>query len=140
MPDDRLYRIALDDLNASGRWQDEGRECWFKGHLYDVVRQKAVSGRTYAFCMDDEKEAALIERTGAMTGTNLDLDQRRHVPHDMPAFPHKTGNFIIPSYTSTIKRLFRTGGIIRPRSRSRLPEFYREIAPRPPWANVLPFY
>ena len=30
LPDDRLYSIALDDLNASGKWQDEGRECWFK--------------------------------------------------------------------------------------------------------------
>lgn len=142
LPDDRLYRIALDDLNATGKWQDEGRECWFKGHLYDVVREKAVGTRTYAFCMDDEKEAALIEEAGAVTGANADsqsLDQRHHVPHDAPSFPRKTGDFIIPSYANTVKQVFRTGRPTSPRSRKRLPEFYRKISPPPPWVSAHPF-
>ena len=127
LPDNRLYSIALDDLNAAGKWQDEGRECWFKGHLYDVVREKAVGARTYAFCMDDEKEAALIEGTGAM------------VPHDIPSFPRKTGDFIISSYTNTVKQVFRTGRPAQSRSRKRLPEFYRKISPPPPWVSAHPF-
>ncbi|HEY4064336.1 MAG TPA: hypothetical protein VGM30_20665 [Puia sp.] len=70
--DDQLYRISLADLNASGRWEEEGRECWFRDHLYDVVRQEKIDGKTYLFCLDDEGETQLIRQSGEMTRANLD--------------------------------------------------------------------
>jgi hypothetical protein len=72
VPDAQLYRVSLADVNAAGRWEEEGRECWFRDHLYDVVRRGTIGGVVYLFCLDDEREAALIRQSGEMTRINLD--------------------------------------------------------------------
>ena len=72
VPDARLYRISLADVDASGRWEEEGRECWFRDHLYDVIRREKIAGKIYVFCLDDEREAQLIRQSGEVTRANLD--------------------------------------------------------------------
>jgi hypothetical protein len=64
LPDAQFSRLSLDDVNAAGRWQDGDKECWYKEHLYDVIRQRTIRGKTYLFCMDDQREARLIKKTG----------------------------------------------------------------------------
>jgi len=73
LPDAVMLRVSVAELNASGRWEDEGRECWYKGHLYDVIRQRTVSGTTWLYCLDDEGEEQLIH--GAVDVTKANQDQ-----------------------------------------------------------------
>ena len=72
IPDAQLYRISLADINATGRWEEEGRECWFRGHLYDVIRRATIDGTVYLFCLDDVREAQLIHQSVEVTRANQD--------------------------------------------------------------------
>ena len=72
LPDRCFFRVRLVDVNAAGRWEEEGKECWYNNHLYDVIRQKEESGVLWLYCMDDEREAKLIRQSGEMTHANYD--------------------------------------------------------------------
>jgi hypothetical protein len=72
LPDRCFFRVRLVDVNATGRWEEEGKECWYNNHLYDVIRQKDESGVLWLYCMDDEREAKLIRQSGEMTHSNYD--------------------------------------------------------------------
>jgi hypothetical protein len=73
LPDDAMLRVSLTELYASGRWEEEGKECWYKGHLYDVIRERTVGGATWLYCLDDEREERLID--GSLNATRANLDQ-----------------------------------------------------------------
>ena len=60
LPDAAFFRVSQAEVDAHGEWEEAGRECWYKGHLYDVIRQR--SG--WLYCLDDEKEERLIHRSG----------------------------------------------------------------------------
>jgi hypothetical protein len=64
LPDTALFRVSLADVNARGKWEEAGRECWFNDHLYDVIRQKTIDGKTWLFCLDDDNEERLIRGSG----------------------------------------------------------------------------
>ncbi|HXO74450.1 MAG TPA: hypothetical protein VN824_04450, partial [Puia sp.] len=64
LPDTAFFRVSLADVNARGKWEEAGRECWINDHLYDVIRQKTIDGRTWLFCLDDDNEERLIRGSG----------------------------------------------------------------------------
>jgi hypothetical protein len=72
LPDQNFYRIQLAAVEASGHWTEPGRECWYKNHLYDVIRAKTEGGVVWLYCMDDEREATLIRKSGEVTHANQD--------------------------------------------------------------------
>ena len=74
LPDTVLFRVALADVNAHGKWEEAGRECWFNDHLYDVIRQRIIRGKTWLFCLDDDNEERLIRGSGEFA----------HARHDQP--------------------------------------------------------
>lgn len=70
LPDEQLSRLRLSDIDTGGKWEEKGRECWYQGHLYDVVRQRTIDGTIYLLCMDDEREERLIRESDAITRAN----------------------------------------------------------------------
>ena len=72
LPDQSFFRVRLADVNAAGHWEEEGKECWYRNHLYDVIRRKVDSNTVWLYCMDDEREARLIKQSGEMTHSNYD--------------------------------------------------------------------
>ena len=80
LPDRCFFRVLLADVNASGHWEEEGKECWYGNHLYDVIRQKSEDGAVWLYCMDDEREARLIRQTGEMTHANNDHPDKKANP------------------------------------------------------------
>lgn len=60
LPDAAFFRVSQADVDAHGKWEEAGRECWYNGHLYDVIRQKAG----WLYCLDDVNEERLISRSG----------------------------------------------------------------------------
>jgi hypothetical protein len=77
LPDRCFFRVRLADVTAAGHWEEEGKECWYNNHLYDVVRQKTEGGNVWLYCMDDEREAALIRQSGEMTHANNDRPDKK---------------------------------------------------------------
>jgi hypothetical protein len=72
LPDRCFFRVRLADVNATGHWEEEGKECWYNNHLYDVVRRETEGGSVWLYCMDDQREARLIRQSGEMTRANYD--------------------------------------------------------------------
>ncbi len=44
LPDRCFFRVRLVEVNTAGHWEEEGKECWYNNHLYDVIRQKEEYG------------------------------------------------------------------------------------------------
>lgn len=72
LPDRCFFRVQLTAVDAAGHWTEAGRECWYKDHLYDVIRRKTEGVVVWLYCMDDEREANLIRRSGEVTQANHD--------------------------------------------------------------------
>ena len=82
LPDSAFVRLSLASINASGKWQEEGKECWYAGHLYDVIRQRTTGDATWLFCLDDDREERLIDESVHVTKANQDLPVKRNAqPH-----------------------------------------------------------
>jgi hypothetical protein len=41
------------------KWEREGREFWFEGNLYDIVRSEIKDSTTHYYCINDTKETEL---------------------------------------------------------------------------------
>ena len=58
IPESQLEIIAAqEDLD----WEEEGREFYLDGHMYDVVRTKVLDGKTVYYCINDTKEKQLLD-------------------------------------------------------------------------------
>ncbi|HEY4109461.1 hypothetical protein [Puia sp.] len=77
LPDDAFLRVSLAEINAHGRWEEAGKECWYKEHLYDIIRQRNAGDTTWLFCLDDDNEEKLIRQSGEVTRANLDHPDKR---------------------------------------------------------------
>lgn len=72
LPDKAFLRVRLAEMELYGKFQDGGRECWYRGHLYDIIRQRREGDTLWFFCLDDKNEERLIQRSDAATKTSLD--------------------------------------------------------------------
>ena len=77
LPDKAFLRVALAEIDAHGKWEEAGRECWYKGHLYDIIRQRKEKDTTWLFCLDDQNEERLIQASGEVTKAGLDHPDKR---------------------------------------------------------------
>lgn len=77
LPDDAFLRLSLADVNTHGRWEEAGKECWYKGHLYDVIRQRTLCDTAWLFCADDEREENLIHTSIGVTKASQDQPARQ---------------------------------------------------------------
>jgi hypothetical protein len=78
LPDTAFVRLNEAAVNAEGKWEEAGRECWYGGHLYDVIRTGTQGKETLLFCLDDEREERLIRSEGAVTRANLDHPDKKN--------------------------------------------------------------
>lgn len=62
IPDDQLIQISLDKNARDIEWEEEGHEFFLDGKMYDVARIKNVNGEQVIFCINDEKEEALLDK------------------------------------------------------------------------------
>src|SRR5579859_6085920 len=77
LPDRAFLRVSVAEIDAHGKWEDAGKECWYQGHLYDIIRQRTSGDVTWLFCLDDENEEGLIRQADAVTRTGLEHPDKR---------------------------------------------------------------
>lgn len=59
LPDSSL-EIIVANQNNTFRWEEEGKEFYQNGEMYDVVRSAVKDGKTILYCINDKKEADLL--------------------------------------------------------------------------------
>jgi hypothetical protein len=52
--------MIVAEENDSFRWEEEGKEFYQDGQLYDVVKSVTTGGKTVLYCINDKKEEELI--------------------------------------------------------------------------------
>ena len=77
LPDRSFFVVRLSDVNETGKWEEAGKECWYKDHLYDVIRRKTIEDVVWLYCMDDEREEHLIRQSGEFTRATQDCPDKK---------------------------------------------------------------
>jgi hypothetical protein len=67
--ENELDKIPVNDLKGV-KWEEDGKEFNYKGHMYDVVKRKNVNGKEIFYCINDVKEKYLIDQYNLLTKHN----------------------------------------------------------------------
>ncbi|WP_460560559.1 hypothetical protein [Ferruginibacter profundus] len=70
--DDQLEKINVDDNLDKISWEEEGKEFYLNGQMYDVARKEMVNGKTILYCLNDKKEEQLLENMLKKERSNAD--------------------------------------------------------------------
>jgi hypothetical protein len=88
--DNSALKVISIPTNYPLKWEREGREFWFEGSLYDIVRSEIKDSTTHYYCINDTKETELtndyaeivqkqINSTNNTEGSGLDDDFKKIV-------------------------------------------------------------
>ncbi|MBY0534968.1 MAG: hypothetical protein K2P88_03880 [Chitinophagaceae bacterium] len=58
VPNSQLVSFSASDKII---WEEEAKECYYQGDLYDVVRSELKNGQTYYYCVKDGDESELVK-------------------------------------------------------------------------------
>jgi hypothetical protein len=61
LPESSLEIIDADACKDDIEWEEEGREFYLQGQMYDVAFIKVTDGKKLIYCLNDSKEKALLE-------------------------------------------------------------------------------
>lgn len=57
-------------------WEEEGKEFFFKGEMYDLVKTKSIKGKVFFYCINDEKEKELTDNFNSINKKNSGTDKK----------------------------------------------------------------
>lgn len=57
-------------------WEEEGKEFFYEGEMYDLVKTKNENEKTFFYCINDKKEKELINNYNAATKNNSSKDKK----------------------------------------------------------------
>ncbi|HRI25725.1 MAG TPA: hypothetical protein PLZ45_13695 [Ferruginibacter sp.] len=70
---EHLLQVINADVNKEDiEWEEEGREFFLHGQLYDVAYTKTVNGHTLIYCLNDHKEDQLLKKLSAVVAGHAD--------------------------------------------------------------------
>ena len=91
IPETSLYTIDADTNKNNIEWEEEGKEFYLHGQLYDVATIKNVNGKILIYCLNDKKEEQLLKDLSKVVTTGNDqTGSGRHGQH--------TVKFQLPDY------------------------------------------
>lgn len=70
LSDDELEVISFTDNQQQILWEEDGKEFFFKGEMFDVVKSKTVNGKVLLYCINDKKEKSLVDNYNNITKQN----------------------------------------------------------------------
>ena len=80
--EDQLQIISLTDNLKEIYWEEEGKEFFFKGEMFDVVKTKTLNGKMLLYCINDKKEKELVNNYNALTKQNSTTDKKSKIKAD----------------------------------------------------------
>ena len=72
MPDDTLELICQEDNDI--RWEEQDKEFYLNGRLFDVARIEKINGKTWLYCIGDKKEHQLVQDMAKLAGSSGDAN------------------------------------------------------------------
>ncbi len=76
LKDEELKIISLAENYKNIYWEEEGKEFFFNGEMFDVVKRKEINGKEFLYCINDKKEKVLIDNYNLITKHNSSSDKK----------------------------------------------------------------
>jgi hypothetical protein len=70
LPKDAYTKFDWNSIQHKIRWEEDGKEFWLNGQLYDVVSQQTIDGKRFMLCISDTKEEEVVEQQMKLTVNN----------------------------------------------------------------------
>ena len=93
--DDILTVIDFTTNKQKIYWEEEGKEFFFNGDMYDLIKTKNVQGKIFFYCINDEKEKELINNYNTVTKNNSSTDKKTKNTFENSFSPYLLINFCI---------------------------------------------
>jgi len=61
IPENNFTVFELSTINGDIRWEEQGKEFYLLGELYDIAKTKTIGKHTWLYCLSDKKEAQLLK-------------------------------------------------------------------------------
>lgn len=78
LPETVLDIIDAESNKAAIDWEEEGREFYLHGQMYDVAFTKIVNGRTLIYCLNDKREEKLVKDLNKLLYANTNKPGSNH--------------------------------------------------------------
>ena len=70
LPEDELTIIDFTGNKEKIYWEEEGKEFFFEGKMYDLVKMKNDNGQIIFYCINDKQEEELINNNSTIIKNN----------------------------------------------------------------------
>ena len=84
IPDSSLEVFVVEDLGNKIEWEENEKEFFLDGELYDVARIKKENGKTFLYCINDKKEKNLLDNLTKAVNKNHDNKRNRNIKPALP--------------------------------------------------------
>lgn len=112
-----LPETVLDIVDAETNkdaidWEEEGREFYLHGQMYDVAFIKQVNGRNLIYCLNDKREEKLVKDLNKLLYGNTNRPGSSHpgqqqIKFQSPDFILLTEPAVLPEQQLTQKYFYR---------------------------------
>ena len=68
-------------------WEEEGKEFFYEGEMYDLVKTKNENEKIFFYCINDTKEKELINNYNTVTKNNSSKDKKAKINFDTSSSP-----------------------------------------------------
>ena len=77
LPESSFVKIELDKNIQLIEWEEEGKEFYLDGQLYDVQKKVIQNGKTILYCLNDIKEQQLLKEMANATKPGCDKQKSK---------------------------------------------------------------
>jgi hypothetical protein len=70
LPADAYTEFEWNVIKHNVQWEEDGKEFWLNGQLYDVAYKQIINGNTLVVCISDTKEEEIVEQQMKLTFNN----------------------------------------------------------------------
>ena len=100
--DQLLTVIDVTDAGSDLQWNEEGKEFYLHGQLFDVAKKKNINGKDVIYCFNDKEEGKILQQLNK--AVRPDNDQNAEGKNSKQTIKFQFSDFII-----TAKKAWLTG-------------------------------
>ncbi len=78
IPESSLEVIILEQNQDKIEWEEENKEFFLDGEMYDVAKIRKMEGKTYLYCINDKREKELIKQLAKAVNSNHNTKQEKN--------------------------------------------------------------
>jgi hypothetical protein len=100
MPESSLEIIDANAHKNDIKWEEEGKEFYLHGQMYDIAYIKMINGQVLIYCLNDSKEEALLKGFASAINSGNEQSSSNKGGHHTIKF--QLPDYVIPAQQTTV--------------------------------------